>query len=76
MLDEPFIGQDLGSIQALNARLQRAREKGTAIIVVSHDLEVLSRMADRAIVLDNGVARELDGPGMLADEDVPWEVGA
>ena len=74
MLDEPFIGQDLGSIQALNARLQRARVDGTAVIVVSHDLEVLGRMADRAVVLDGGVARELDGPGSLSGGAVPWEV--
>jgi energy-coupling factor transport system ATP-binding protein len=74
MLDEPFIGQDLGSIQALNTRLQRARREGTAVLLVSHDLEVLSEMVDRAVVLDGGVARELDGPDLLSDATTPWEV--
>jgi energy-coupling factor transport system ATP-binding protein len=75
MLDEPFIGQDLRSIQALNANLQEARTAGTAVVVVSHDLEVLARMADRAIFIEDGAARELPDVAMLGDGGFPWGGG-
>jgi len=75
LLDEPFIGQDLGSIRALNARLQEARVGGTGILLVSHDLEVMARMVDRALVLEDGRCRELDDPATLED-GVPWGVAS
>jgi energy-coupling factor transport system ATP-binding protein len=71
MLDEPFIGQDLGSIQALNQRFQAATEEGTAVLLVTHDLEALSAVCDRIIVLDGGRAEELDDPVSLS-EGIPW----
>ncbi len=71
MLDEPFIGQDLGSIQALNGRLQAARSEGTAVLLVSHDLEAMSRICDRAVVLEAGRTRELEDPATLS-EGIPW----
>ncbi len=71
MLDEPFIGQDLGSIQALNERLQAARREGTAVLVVSHDLEALSRICDRALVLESGRIREVEDIASLS-EGIPW----
>lgn len=71
MLDEPFIGQDLGSIRALNERLQAARAEGTAVLVVSHDLEALSRICDRAAVLVSGRARDVGDIASLS-EGIPW----
>jgi energy-coupling factor transport system ATP-binding protein len=71
MLDEPFIGQDLGSIRALNERLQAARSEGTAVLMVTHDLEALSTICDRVVLLDRGKAEELDDAGSLS-EGVPW----
>ncbi len=59
MLDEPFIGQDVRSLRAINDRLQDAKERGAGILVVSHDLEALSAMSDRAVELVDGVAREV-----------------
>ena len=67
MLDEPFIGQDLGNVRALNRGLQEARGEGTAVLVVSHDLEVLSLMCDRAVVLEGGRTRELEDPASLGE---------
>ncbi len=75
MLDEPFIGQDLGNIRALNRALQEARWENTAILVVSHDLEVLSRMCDRAVVLEAGMSRDVDDPCSL-EEGFPGGDGA
>ena len=71
VLDEPFIGQDLGSIRALNQRLQAATAEGTAVLVVSHDIEALSRMCDRAVVLERGRTRESEDIASLS-EGIPW----
>ena len=40
--------------------LQRARiELGTTIVVISHDLEVVKALCDRALLLEKGRMREL-----------------
>ena len=75
MLDEPFIGQDILSVRAINARLQEAKAQGAAVVVVSHDLEALGAMADRAVELVGGRARELDEVADLERCALAWGVG-
>ncbi len=72
LLDEPFIGQDIRSVRALNDRLQEARRGGTAVVVVSHDLEALALMADRAVVVEGGRCRELGDPEGLKGAAAGW----
>ncbi len=75
MLDEPFIGQDILSIRTINARLQEAKARGAAVVVVSHDLEALSAMADRAVELVGGKVRELDDVEGLERGAGAWGTG-
>jgi energy-coupling factor transporter ATP-binding protein EcfA2 len=75
MLDEPFIGQDILSVRAINARLQEAKAQGAAVVVVSHDLEALGAMADRAVELVGGRARELDDVADLERAALAWGAG-
>jgi iron complex transport system ATP-binding protein len=64
LLDEPSSHLDLGQqITALDMLTGLARERGTALVMVLHDLHLALRYADHAIALGNG--RAVTGP---ADE--------
>jgi energy-coupling factor transport system ATP-binding protein len=76
MLDEPFIGQDIRNVRAINERLQAAKAGGSGVLVVSHDLEALSAMADRAVELVDGRAAEVADVQGLEDLAKGWGVEA
>lgn len=58
LLDEPNSGLDPLATSELSALVRRVAARGTAVLVVSHDLAGIRDMADRAILLENGrVAR-------------------
>ena len=76
MLDEPFIGQDIRNVRAINERLQAAKTGGAGVLVVSHDLEALSAMADRAFELVDGRAAEVNDVQGLEDLAKGWGVEA
>ncbi|MGE5179016.1 MAG: ATP-binding cassette domain-containing protein [Bacteroidota bacterium] len=59
--DEPTAGLDPEGRRALRAALARLRERGRAILFASHDLDFVSGVADRVIVL----GREAGGPGRV-----------
>lgn len=58
--DEPFQRKCLARIRDLHAQ-------GKTLVVVSHDLDMVSRLCDRGILLKNGVV-EFDGPAEAAVE--------
>ena len=69
VLDEPTAGLDPVSKEELLGRLaQLARERGFALIIVSHDLPAAVALADRTIVLYAGEAME-DGTSEAVIED-------
>lgn len=74
LLDEPTTGLDV-TTQAHILELLReiAREKGMAMIYVSHDLGAVSRVCDRVVVLYAGEVL-LDGPArqVLTDPAHPY----
>ena len=76
MLDEPFIGQDIRNVRAINGRLQAAKAEGAGVLVVSHDLEALSALADRAVELVDGRAAEVDDVEGLEELAKGWGVEA
>lgn len=54
ILDEPIAGLDpLGRIEFLNL-IKRLNKEGTAVIMISHNADVLAEYADRIIVMENG----------------------
>ena len=53
MLDEPFAGLDLASRAALADVVAGLRERGIAVVVVSHDLDAAAA-TERVVVLDGG----------------------
>jgi simple sugar transport system ATP-binding protein len=61
VLDQPTRGVDVGSIEALHAEILAQRAEGTAVLLVSADLEELFLLADRLVVLHRGELA-LSGP--------------
>lgn len=47
LLDEPTFGQDAANTFALLEKLESWRQEGVAIVMVTHDLEIVSRLATR-----------------------------
>ncbi|WP_068272204.1 branched-chain amino acid ABC transporter permease/ATP-binding protein [Aldersonia kunmingensis] len=54
LLDEPAAGLDSTESQWLGEKLRAARNGGTAILLVDHDMELVLNICDRVIVLDLG----------------------
>ena len=55
LLDEPFAGVDLLSIQDLKGLLLKLQARGCAVMVTDHNASQLLSVVDRAYVIANGV---------------------
>jgi simple sugar transport system ATP-binding protein len=51
---QPTRGLDVGAIEYMSARLRRAAESGTAVLLISSELEELLELADRVAVIHRG----------------------
>lgn len=56
--DEPTTALDVGVQARVLALLDEARARGTGVLLISHDLAVVSRIADTVVVLDDGAVVE------------------
>ena len=77
LADEPTTALDVTiQAQVLDLMSDIARETGTAIILVTHDLGVVARLCDRVVVLYGGRIME-EGPAetMLSAPDHPYSRG-
>ncbi len=71
LLDEPMAGLDPAARVALRRILVTARRSGTTILLSTHDLAEVERLADRLVLLRRGtVERVLD----LRGETEPWDL--
>ena len=61
VLDEPVVGLDPPSQQALHELLHKAKQDGAAILLSTHQLPFAAGLADRAVVLHEGRVVE-EGP--------------
>jgi ABC-2 type transport system ATP-binding protein len=68
VLDEPTIGLDLLSKERLRSFLVRERrERGTTVLLTTHDLPDIERLCDRILVVDHGrLAYDGTLPGLVA----------
>ena len=55
LLDEPFAGVDLLSIQDIKGLLLKLQARGCAVLVTDHNASQLLSVVDRAYVLANGI---------------------
>jgi branched-chain amino acid transport system ATP-binding protein len=72
LLDEPSSGLDRMETEALGVVLDRVRaERGVAVLLVEHDLEMVTRAVERLYVLDFGQLLAFGPTGeVLANPDV------
>lgn len=61
VVENPTRGLDFRAAAAVLDALRRAREGGTAIVVYSSDLDEVLALADRVVVMHEGVLREVSG---------------
>ena len=54
LCDEPTSGLDLATIEDVISLLNAIKAMGVTMVIASHDLDFLSKMADRIIVLKGG----------------------
>jgi energy-coupling factor transport system ATP-binding protein len=60
-LDEPTRGMDRSHKDALRARLHELADGGAAVLVATHDTELVAELADRIVLLGQGTVIA-DGP--------------
>ena len=61
LLDEPATGLDTASRSMLLEQMLKARERGAAVLWISHDIQEDSRHADRILVLRDRTLKEEGG---------------
>jgi len=61
LVAQPIRGIDMASAQYIHQRLLRQRDAGTAVVVISEDLDELMTISDRLVVMYEGrIAGEVD----------------
>jgi len=76
VLDEPTFGQDRARADELLSLLSELNAEGTTIVVVTHDMQLVTDHADRTVVLADGRVLA-DGPtgDVFADDDLIRRAG-
>jgi simple sugar transport system ATP-binding protein len=60
----PCFGLDVKAVAEVRTRIMAARNEGTAVLLVSEDLDEILELADRIVVMHGGkVVHETPGPG-------------
>ncbi|MFB6072911.1 MAG: energy-coupling factor ABC transporter ATP-binding protein [Halobacterium sp.] len=67
VLDEPFTGLDWPARQSVLERLRALRERGTSLVVVTHDLRDVWALADRVVALADGEVAARGPPEAVRD---------
>jgi ABC-2 type transport system ATP-binding protein len=71
VLDEPTAGMDPAAKQATRDRIAALRAAGTTILLTTHELGDVERLADRVAILDRGRLVALGTPGELTGSGAP-----
>lgn len=69
LLDEPAAGLDSTESQWLGERLRMARDSGTSILMVDHDMDLVLSICDRVVVLDLGRVIATGTPEQIRNND-------
>jgi ABC-type multidrug transport system ATPase subunit len=64
-LDEPFVGLDPRGCEQILEILRQLRRQGTAIVLITHSMDLVVSLADRLVVLEEGTVAEDDTPSTI-----------
>ena len=68
IVDEALAVGDIAFQRKCFARIERYREEGTALLFVSHDLETIKKLCDKAILLNQGKIDCFDFPKIVCEK--------
>ena len=69
-LDEPTSGLDPQSVRQVEAIFRACKAKGTTLFLITHDMDLISRLADRILVMENGgIAADTTPVRLFARDD-------
>ena len=54
LIDEPAAGLNASEVDSLLDRIRTTRDRGVAIVIVEHNMELVMNVADRVLVMDYG----------------------
>lgn len=57
LLDEPTAGLDYNLFRTLRGLIERLRERGTSLLIATHDARVIGELSDRALLIEGGRLR-------------------
>ena len=64
LVSNPVFGLDFAAVAEIHGRLVAARNRGTAVLLVSEDLDELMQLSDRIVVMSEGrIVFECDAAG-------------
>jgi ABC-2 type transport system ATP-binding protein len=68
-LDEPTAGVDVGGRQVVRGIVRDLAAGGTCVLLATHELEEVERVADRVVIVDRGRLLASGTPAELAGQD-------
>lgn len=74
MLDEPTEGLDQTARDSLRELLAERQAEGTTLVIGSHNMEEISALCDRIVLLDHGILRHYGDKELLLKHFAPDEV--
>src|SRR5262245_50054449 len=72
LLDEPTVGLDIQSREAIFACLRQLRDDGAAMVFTTHHLEEAEQLCDRVGIVDHGQLVASGPPGELCAQMTHW----
>jgi ABC-2 type transport system ATP-binding protein len=79
LVDEVLAVGDLAFQKKCIVSLEELKQRGTTIVLVTHDMEAMQRHCDRALLIENGVVEAIGDPARVASRYIdllfPWEGG-
>ncbi|MCL4152641.1 UNVERIFIED_CONTAM: hypothetical protein GTU68_044046 [Idotea baltica] len=75
ILDEPTVGVDVGAKAEIYSTIRHLRDAGTAVIVISSDLEEVMTLSDRILIFNSGcITATFDG-GTIDNDTLIGAIG-
>jgi ABC-type sugar transport system ATPase subunit len=75
VLDEPTVGVDVGAKAEIYAILRRLRDGGTALLVISSDVEEVVTLADRIAIMVSGRIASVHDAGTIGHDELVARIG-